>query len=238
MTEPTRIRVLVVDDHATNRRILEEMLTSWHMQPTAVPNAEAGLRELERAAEEGEPFPLMILDAMMPQVDGYTLARRVKSHPALSATNIVMLTSGGHPGEAARCRDLGIEVYLLKPVKHSELLDGVLQAMRIDVGDDARAAVKAGEVPGRTRKLRILLVEDNPINQKLAVRCWRSRGTVHWPTTDGGAGGAGRSRWRAVGGDAAVRCGTHGRADAGDGWMEATPGSVRQEEQPAVRSSP
>jgi CheY-like chemotaxis protein/HPt (histidine-containing phosphotransfer) domain-containing protein len=170
------LRVLIVDDHATNRRILEEMVGSWRMLPTAVASAASGLQELVRAAEAGEPFPVVILDAMMPETDGFTLAERIKAHPVLCATNILMLTSGAQPGEAARCRELGIAVYLLKPVKHSELLDGILTALRFELREGTRGIVAADTSARQQRKLRILLVEDNPVNQKLAVTLLEKQG--------------------------------------------------------------
>lgn len=170
------LRVLVVDDHPTNRRILEEMLTGWRMQPTLAADAVSALRELEQAAAAGEPFPLMILDAMMPEVSGLMLAEQIKARPALASTNIVLLTSGGQPGESARCRELGIAVYLLKPATHSELLDGVLTALRIELREEARRTVVAPARNADSRTLQILLVEDNPINQKLAVALLEKQG--------------------------------------------------------------
>src|SRR5262249_10849754 len=98
--------VLVVDDNATNRRILQEMLTNWRMKPTVVDSARAALAELRRASEAGEPFPLVLLDAMMPEMDGFTLAAEIKRRPEFASTVLMMLSSAGQAGDAARCRQL------------------------------------------------------------------------------------------------------------------------------------
>src|SRR5262249_26345684 len=100
--------VLVVDDNATNRRILEEMLINWQMKPTLVEGSAKALAELERAAAEGEPYALVLVDACMPEVDGFTLSARIREHPELLGATIMMLSSADLQGGVARCQELGI----------------------------------------------------------------------------------------------------------------------------------
>jgi CheY-like chemotaxis protein/HPt (histidine-containing phosphotransfer) domain-containing protein len=164
--------VLVVDDNATNRRILEEVLSSWRLRPTAVASAAEALHALERQAQAGEPFRLALLDAMMPEVDGFTLAEEIRRRPALEGLALVLLTSGVER-EASRCRELGIAVTLLKPAKQSELLDAIQAAVHGEAPREARAEAAAAPV---ARPLRLLLAEDSPINQRLAVTVLEKRG--------------------------------------------------------------
>ena len=165
------MRALVVDDNATNRRILEEMLASWGMKPTIASGAEEALERMQRAREAGEPFALVLTDANMPDVDGFTLAERIKSDDGLRGTVIMMLTSGDRPGQIARCDRLGVAAHLLKPVKQSELFDTILAALGISAPEDHPAAgATASELPsGKLEPLCILLAEDSIVNQKLAV---------------------------------------------------------------------
>ena len=123
------LRVLVVDDNATNRRILHEMLTHWRMRPTSVAGGRAALQELEQAARVGRPYPLVLLDSQMPEMDGFALAQQIKKHPRLVGASIMMLTSGPRPGDRARCVALGLSAYLTKPIKQSDLLDTIMGAL-------------------------------------------------------------------------------------------------------------
>jgi PAS domain S-box-containing protein len=168
------LRVLVVDDNATNRRILEETLAAWRLRPTAVADGPAALAELGQAAEAGEPYPLVLLDAMMPDMDGFSLAEHVRQAPALAGTTLIMLASGGRPDDAARARACGIAVYLLKPAKQSELLDAILTGLNLAGPRPAPEAPAPPPAPGR--RLRVLLAEDNPVNQKLAVTLLQRQG--------------------------------------------------------------
>jgi two-component system sensor histidine kinase/response regulator len=161
--------VLVVDDNATNRQILEEFLRRWELKPVLVVGGGAALAELERAAAARQSYPLVLLDAMMPQVDGFALARKIKESPHLANAVIMMLSSADQVADSARCRELGISVYLTKPVRQSELLDAIMSAL----GDGrlpAAATSEAEPVRKNSRPLRVLLAEDNPVNQRLAVR--------------------------------------------------------------------
>jgi len=171
------MRVLVVDDNATNRRILKEMLSNWGMKPTEVDNGPSALTLMKRAQRAGEPFNLVILDAFMPKMDGFTLAARIKENPELAGAIIMMLSSAGQPGDAARCRELGIAVYLTKPIKQSELLDAILTALGTPSTEAARSTLITRHSLRENRvRLHILLAEDNMINQKLVARMLEKRG--------------------------------------------------------------
>jgi len=168
------LRVLVVDDNATNRRILQEMLASWQMRPTVMADAESALDALRAAATNATPFDVIVSDRQMPAVDGFMLARRVRRERALAKTPIVMLMSVGDASEAAR-RGVGIDAYLTKPVKHSDLLDALATLFRVSTrrpreNRAARPAVSPA------RRLRILLAEDNAVNRKLVTKLLQKRG--------------------------------------------------------------
>ena len=163
-----RLRVLVVDDNATNRRILHEMLTHWSMRPTTVAGGRAALLELERASRVGRPYPLVLLDSQMPEMDGFALARQIKKRPQLAGASIMMLTSGPRPGDRARCLALGVSAYLTKPIKQSDLLDTIMGAL------SGRSAVTRPSGPSAAAlrkgpRLRVLVAEDNAVNQQVAV---------------------------------------------------------------------
>jgi two-component system sensor histidine kinase/response regulator len=167
------LRVLVVDDNATNRRILQEMLAGWHLAPTVVESGPVALEAMRQRAAAGEPFELVLLDCMMPGMDGFQLAEQIQRHPELAGATVMMLSSSGHPGDVARCRDLGIAVSLLKPLKQSELLDAILSALgRLSPRPGATLAAR----PADRRPLRILLAEDNIVNQRFAVRLLEKAG--------------------------------------------------------------
>ena len=162
---------LVVDDTAVNRQILEEFLSQWNMKPVLVDGSAAALAELARAASTGQPYPLVLLDAMMPQEDGFTLARKIKENPRLAKAVVMMLSSANPVADSARCRELGISVYLTKPVRQSELLDAIMSALGDERLPKASLTLSAAEpVRKSSRSLRVLLAEDNPVNQRLAVR--------------------------------------------------------------------
>jgi PAS domain S-box-containing protein len=177
LTQLENLPVLVVDDNATNRRILEEMLTSWRMQPAMVASGPEALRELEAARDSGAPYPLVILDAMMPEMDGFALAERIRSHPGLAATTLVMLSSAAHTDHAERSRKCGVTCYATKPVKQSDLLDVIMTALGEPAVTSRRSYDRTAEASSASgRPLRVLLAEDNEVNQKLAVRWLRKWG--------------------------------------------------------------
>jgi PAS domain S-box-containing protein len=169
--------VLVVDDNATNRRILQEILVNWHMVPTLTRGGEEALAALRSARDSGMIFPLVITDMQMPDMDGFGLAERIKRNRDLAGATIMMLTSGGQRGDAVRCRELGVAAYLTKPVKQSELWE----AVQVALGGKPRQADLAPLVTRHSlreaqRIYRVLLAEDNPVNQILAVRLLEKRG--------------------------------------------------------------
>ena len=161
--------VLVVDDNATNRRILEEMLRNWRMHPVTATGVEEAIALLRAAANQGRPFDLLLTDSHMPDHDGFELARTIGDDERLRNTLIMMLSSGGRPDDVGRCQELGITNYLLKPIKQSELFDAIAKAFNLVTTSDADAVpVQDGRAP-QLGSLRILLAEDSLVNQKLAV---------------------------------------------------------------------
>ena len=177
-TDLQGLRVLVVDDNATNRRILVEMLTSWRMKPASVDSARAALAALAEAATAGKPFPLVLSDALMPEVDGFALARAVRSDARFADTRLIMLTSAGLQLGRSRTRELGFAACLTKPIKQSDLLDAI-----VTLFSTASPAKRASRGQARrpppsqtgTRPLRILVAEDNATNQKLVVALLEQR---------------------------------------------------------------
>jgi CheY-like chemotaxis protein len=166
------LHVLVVDDNATNRRILEEVLRNWRMLPTAVPGAAEALAALRTAQAAGESFELVLTDCHMPGTDGFDLARQIQADDRLRSAVIMMLTSGETPGAGRQCEELGISAYLLKPVKQSELFDAIVAALGAVAPDEEPEA----DVARRLRGLNILLAEDSLVNQKLAIALLERQG--------------------------------------------------------------
>jgi two-component system sensor histidine kinase/response regulator len=173
--DPGRVRglpVLVVDDNATNRRILEETLGGWEMVPTCVGGAEEAMAALEEAHRAGRPFALILLDAQMPGTDGFMLAERIKRRPELAVATVMMLSSAGQPGSMARRRQLGITSHLTKPVRQADLWKAMLAALGekdSTLGPDSPSQGTRDKRQRTRDKLHILLAEDNPFNQKLAL---------------------------------------------------------------------
>jgi PAS domain S-box-containing protein len=172
------LAVLVVDDNFTNRRILEEMLTAWRLKPALAESARKAMSCLEKALDEGVPFPLVLVDANMPEMDGFALVEQIRRNPGLAGATIMMLSSASQSGDAARCRELGVARYLTKPIGQSELLDAILQAVGSKPQAVALLSGPSTHLPLRERRkgFRILLAEDNHVNQLLAVRLLEKRG--------------------------------------------------------------
>jgi CheY-like chemotaxis protein len=171
--DPEQLRdlpVLVVDDNFTNRRVLSAILTRWGMKPTPVDGGRAALLALEVASAAGRPFPLILLDGQMPEIDGFALAEQIQSNPALAGSTIMMLTSSDQMGDAALCRKLGIDGYLVKPVLRSELLEMLCRSLRhlVPGEEPAAAAMRPRQKEGTP--YRVLVAEDNLVNQRLALR--------------------------------------------------------------------
>ncbi len=170
--------VLVVDDNGTNRRILAEMLGNWGFRPTVAEGAERALEAIARANADGAAFRLVLLDARMPGMDGFELAERIRRAPGTAPCVLMMLTSAGRRGDAARCRDLGIQVYLTKPVSQSSLLDATMTLFGVAEapGTPAPALVTQHSLREGRHALKILLAEDNEVNQRYATRLLERRG--------------------------------------------------------------
>jgi PAS domain S-box-containing protein len=173
--------VLVVDDNATNRRILEECLRAWRMRPQAVGDGVAAMDALWHGAASGRPYPLVLLDARMPDADGLALAAKIRERAELAATRIILLSSGDRPGDRARLRELQVDAHLLKPVHQSELLETIDRVM--GRGDGAPpAAGPAEERPPApapapaARPLHVLVAEDNEFNAQLLEQLLGRRG--------------------------------------------------------------
>ena len=173
------VKVLLVDDNQTNRRILEGMLGRWQMHSTSVEDGEEALAQLSAAREAGKPFGLILTDMHMPKMNGFTLIERIRTRPELATATIMMLTSSGHRGDAARCQELGVAAYLLKPIRQSELREAIARVLGAREQDGAiplitRFSVQDAREPSSF--LRVLLAEDNAVNQRLAVRLLEKRG--------------------------------------------------------------
>jgi two-component system sensor histidine kinase/response regulator len=169
--------VLVVDDNPTNRRILDAMLKHWQMEPTLAEGGEAGLAAMRLAKQSGKAFPLVIVDSLMPDMDGFALIARIKEDPALAGATIMMLTSAGQRGDAARCRKLGVAAYLIKPIRQSELLEAILAALDEKSSDRAQPTlITRHSLREARQKLRILVAEDNTVNEEFIVRLLEKRG--------------------------------------------------------------
>ena len=168
------LRVLVVDDNATNRRIIDEMLASWHMKPTAVADAQSALDALAIAVTGRQPFDVIVADRHMPGVDGFMLARRVRRDKQIARTPIVMMMSVGDAKENDG-RGLGVDAYVTKPVKHSDLLDAFATLFRVSTRRPRQERTAQPSVRPKQR-LRVLLAEDNLVNRKLVIRLLEKRG--------------------------------------------------------------
>jgi CheY-like chemotaxis protein len=166
-----------VDDNATNRLILEKMLKNWKMKPKTVDSGKSVLSILEKAAKTDSSFKIIIIDAHMPELDGFSLAEKIKKHPRFKSIKRVMLTSAGMPGDAARCRKLGFSAYLTKPVNQSDLLDAIMLALHpSNNAEEPAQLITKHSLNESPLHFRILLAEDNVINQKLAVRLLEKKG--------------------------------------------------------------
>jgi two-component system sensor histidine kinase/response regulator len=165
-----RLPVLIVDDNATNRAMLEAVLANWRMRPWVVSDGASAIAAMKAAARAGESFPLVLLDACMPDMDGFAVAEQIKADPELAGAAIMMLSSADHAGEVARCRNLGVARHLRKPIGQSALLDAILTALGAEPLQQGMSPHPAPvrDTQGR-QSLRILLAEDNEINRHLAL---------------------------------------------------------------------
>ncbi len=173
------VKVLVVDDNRTNRRILEGMLRRWEMQVKSVETGEEALAELSAGREAARAYRLILTDVHMPGMDGFALVERIRQTPELATATIMMLTSAGHRGDGNRCKELGVSAYLLKPIRQSELREAIARVLGAHRQEGAiplltRYSLQDARDPAEV--LRVLLAEDNIVNQRLATRLLEKRG--------------------------------------------------------------
>ena len=173
------LRVMVVDDNATNRRLLEAYLSNWGCRPTVAASGDEALAAMRAAAADGDPHRIAVLDGLMPGMDGEELGRTIKTDPDLHETILVMLTSMGRSSGMKRLAETGFAAYLLKPIKQTQLLE-CLRALMVDSGVPRRdppevMAPRQSTSKNRMQQIRILLAEDDPINQRVAQQLLKSK---------------------------------------------------------------
>jgi len=219
------IQVLVVDDNHTNRQILRNQVGAWKMQVGSAASGDEALYRLRDALRKGQPYDVALLDVQMPEMDGFTLAAAIKGDPALADTPLIVLTSMGHALRSAELKQLGIEAYLVKPVKQSRLFDCLVREVQSRAKVESTAGVPAplavsfpspSKIEPEFKKAHILLAEDNFVNQKVALAQLRrlryradsaanGREVLEGPSTH------------------FLRSDSHGLSDAGDGRLRDFP---------------
>jgi signal transduction histidine kinase/DNA-binding response OmpR family regulator len=167
--------VLIVDDNSTNLRILHEMLTHWHMAPAETESGNLALGFLQAAKQTGRPFPLIIIDRNMPDMDGFAVVEKIRYDPSLAGASIMMLSSASTAEDYEHCRQLGVAAYLTKPVQQSALLNAIITAIGQPRQAESPQPVFENPAGARCQDLRVLLAEDNLVNQRLAVRLLEKR---------------------------------------------------------------
>jgi CheY-like chemotaxis protein len=180
----TDLRVLVVDDNVTNRRILTAQLENWQMRPVAVRDAPSALAVLGEAEAAGNPYAVVLVDVQMPGTDGFSLIAQIREHPALARTKAIVLTSSPQSGDRSRCRKLDVAGYLTKPVMAAELLAAIEAS--IDTRTTRPVSATVGSMPPAAAGLaRVLVVEDKPANRALVVHLLTKRGYAVVTANDG-----------------------------------------------------
>ena len=171
------LRVLIIDDNVLNRRILEAQTKNWRMRPTLVDGGRAALEALVAAARERQPYSLVLLDANMPDIDGFDVAEQVSRRPELAGSTIMMLSSSGLAGDVSRCKALGIAAYLTKPIKASDLLEAICRTLDRTPAPVVHSVLTKSKTPSvATRLANVLVAEDNLVNQRVAVGLLTRRG--------------------------------------------------------------
>jgi signal transduction histidine kinase/CheY-like chemotaxis protein len=183
------VKVLIVDDNLTNRRILEQLVRGWKMKPTTAPDGQQALQRLLEARNNGEAFELILTDMHMPNMDGFGLVEQIHQQEGLSTATIMMLTSGAGRGDTARCEALGIASYLVKPVRKAELREAIARVLNANSNPSGRSEVITRSLlssqQSSSKPLRVLIAEDNLINQKLACGLLEKRGHQVWVAWNG-----------------------------------------------------
>ena len=174
VSEIAGIRVLIVDDNATNRLILEEMTRSWEMRPSSVAGATAAVETMGEAAQRGDPFRIVVSDLNMPGVDGATLAQQIRQNSTWHDTPVIILSSGARAEDIRRCEEAQVTTRLMKPVKQSELLNAIALSLGLTARPDA--VLERAPVSDELKPLNILLAEDSLMNQRLAVALLKKYG--------------------------------------------------------------
>jgi signal transduction histidine kinase/DNA-binding response OmpR family regulator len=174
------LRVLIVDDNMTNRRILDRMLGRWGMRPSSAAGSDEAITALLSANKAGDPYRLIVTDLHMPGTDGFQLIENIRHNNAVTAPTIMMLTSAGHRGDIERCQELGVAAYLLKPVRETALREAVARVIGGWECESPMACPSVTIAPeiiqNRGAVLDVLVAEDNAVNQKLALRLLEKRG--------------------------------------------------------------
>jgi PAS domain S-box-containing protein len=172
------LMVLVVDDNKTNLRILSQMLQNWRMAPLTASGGKAALAEISFALSAQRPYPLILLDAHMPDMDGFAVIEEIRKNRGLAGATIMMLTSDLAAGDAKRCRELGVSATLIKPIQQSELFDAIVQALARTQPIDVQPPEppRPVEIAANGEARRFLLAEDNPVNQQLVVKLLQKQG--------------------------------------------------------------
>ena len=177
------LRALIIDDNATNRRILSEQLACWGMVPIEAADGRIGVTMAHRAASGPDPISVVLLDTQMPGLDGFGVADLLRHDPELSGIPIIMLSSSDHEGAVERCRTLGIAVFLLKPVRKKELASALLDAVHLG---GTQLSVPERKAPAQCEyALSVLVAEDNRINQRVITSALQSRGHAVTVVADG-----------------------------------------------------
>lgn len=168
------LRVLIVDDNATNRIVVEEMLSGWGIQSVSVDSSAAAVSLLEASDQTSQQFDLVLIDGQMPEADGFELAEQLVAKENFDPPIVMMLTTGEHHRRVQRCETLGLEAYLLKPLKRSELLDAIRLALHKT--DTGKSLAERGSPASQLSPLNILLAEDSLVNQKVAIGLLQRQG--------------------------------------------------------------